>query len=69
MISIFGRDYDINVTSITLRWKYVSEIPKEIQYLTQLSRLDLYGNIIQMIPKEIQYLTQLTYLNLGDKII
>jgi hypothetical protein len=63
-IKIFGKKYDISIQIITLINKNIKEIPKEIQYLTQLTHLDLYLNQIIEIPKEIQFLIQLTFLYL-----
>ena len=70
IISIFGNYYHSYVKYIDLKNVNIKEIPKEIQYLTQLTKLDLSFNIITKIPKEIQYLTQLTELYLTiNKII
>jgi Leucine-rich repeat (LRR) protein len=64
-IYIFGIEYDLNTQQIELSFKKIKEIPKEIQFLTQLTNLYLHNNYIKEIPKEIQFLTQLTYLYLN----
>ena len=69
-IIIFDKKYNINeTTELNLSGNQIKEIPKEIQYLTQLTELYFGRNQITEIPKEIQYLTQLTELRLwGNKI-
>jgi Leucine-rich repeat (LRR) protein len=47
----------------------IKEIPKEIQYLTQLKELYVSGNQIKELPKEIQYLVQLKFFYLSSNQI
>jgi Leucine-rich repeat (LRR) protein len=64
-VNIFGGKYDLNTQKIKLTYTNIEEIPKEIQFLTQLTELYLWENKIKEIPNEIQFLTQLTQLFLN----
>jgi hypothetical protein len=64
-INIFGKEYKLDTEYIYKVNKHIKEIPIEIQFLTQLTELNLHENNIKEIPKEIHFLTQLTKLNLG----
>ncbi len=69
-VNINCQEYNINEKVIIyLGLNELTEIPKEIQYLTQLTALCLYDNKIREIPKEIQYLIQLTELQLSHNKI
>ena len=69
-INIFNNEYNINdTTKIKLYCCNIEEIPKEIQYLTQLEQLYLNDNKIKEIPTEIKYLTQLNSLDLSTNFI
>ena len=56
---------------LNLSKKKINIIPSEIQYLTNLQKLDLNYNYINIIPSEIQYLTNLQelYLSYNNLII
>jgi Leucine-rich repeat (LRR) protein len=68
-INIFGKEYNLDTRIISLVDINIKEIPKEIQYLTQLTYLNLEYNRIKEIPKEIQFLIQLTELYLHSNQI
>ena len=57
------------ITEIRLGCNNIIYIPKEIDNLTQLNRLDLYNNKLTCIHKEIGNLTQLTELYLGSNLL
>jgi Leucine-rich repeat (LRR) protein len=63
-INIFGKEYDLDTQIITLIDENIEEIPKEIQFLIQLTELKLQDNQIKEIPSEIQYLVHLIHLYL-----
>ena len=63
-IIILGKSYPLDTKILDLSFNQITEIPKEIQYLTQLRGLYLSYNQITKIPKKIQYLTQLHTLEL-----
>jgi outer membrane protein assembly factor BamB len=52
------------VTGMNLRYARLTEIPKELEKLTQLRRLFLNDNNLTEVPKGLEKLTQLTYLDL-----
>ena len=62
MVVICGKDYPIYTIQLNLYYEQLIEIPKGIQYLTQLTHLNLSFNKIQ----EIQYLTQLTNFDIRN---
>jgi Leucine-rich repeat (LRR) protein len=64
-INIFGKEYNLDTQKIDLLYAYIKEIPKEIQFLTQLTELNLTCNEIKEIPKEFYYLTQLVKFYCG----
>ena len=66
---ILGKSYSLDTEILNLRHNQITEIPKEIQYLTKLQILNLRHNQITEIPKEIQYLTKLQILNLSNNQI
>ena len=57
-------DYE-KVTILHLDYKQLTDVPKGLEKLTQLERLNLDGNQLTN-AKGLEKLTQLTYLNLGD---
>jgi Leucine-rich repeat (LRR) protein len=69
-INIFGKPYKLDTQQIDIYYNdNIKEIPKEIQFLTQLTQLNLWGNQIKEIPKEISFLTQLIELILSENNI
>ena len=68
-IIILGKSYPLDTKILNLSYNQLTEIPKEIQYLTQLQSLALYRNNITEIPQEIRYLTQLQQLDLSQNQI
>jgi internalin A len=53
------------VTILHLDYKQLTEVPKGLEKLTQLERLNLDGNQLTHV-KGLEKLAKLTYLNLGD---
>jgi Leucine-rich repeat (LRR) protein len=68
-INIFGKEYELNTQQIYIYNKNIKKIPKEIQFLTQLTYLNLANNQIKEIPNEIQFLIQLIRLSLSKNKI
>ena len=65
----FWEEFNLESTKLILSNKKITEVPKEIQFLTNLQYLYLDNNQIKVIPKEIQFLTNLEYLNLYNNKI
>ena len=66
MITINGKKYYNNITKLKLSFNELTELPKEIDKLSQLTELYLDNNKLTELPKEICQLSQLTKLNLSD---
>jgi Leucine-rich repeat (LRR) protein len=68
-VNIFKQEYNLDIQRIELLNKQIKKIPKEIQYLTQLTYLNLHDNHIEKIPLEIQYLIHLIKLSFSKNKI
>ena len=66
MITINGKQYNDDITTLNLDYNELTELPKEIGNLTQLTHLDLSINKLTKLPKEIGNLTQLIELYLTN---
>ena len=69
-VTLWGVVYSVEDTDSLPNLPYsglTGSIPSEIGYLTNLIKLNLYGNqLTGSIPPEIWNLTNLTYMNLGS---
>ena len=66
MIKINGKQVDKDIKELNVCNNQLTQLPREIGQLTQLTNLDLYDNQLTQLPKEIGNLTQLTYLYLSS---
>ena len=66
MITINGKQYNDDITTLNLDYNELTELPKEIGNLTQLTHLDLSINKLTELPKEIGNITQLIELYLTN---
>lgn len=70
LIPIFKELYKLNDYSfLYLCQMNLTEIPKDIGYLTQLTDLNLYSNLLKELPKEIGNLYRLQRLNLNNNLL
>jgi len=65
LISQAQKDHSVH---LDLSYLSITELPTEIGSLTDLSELDLRGNILESLPIEITHLDQLTRLYLDDNM-
>ena len=65
----FWDKFNLKYTRLDLENNKIKEIPKEIQFLTNLQYLYLDNNKIKTIPEEIRFLTNLKYLSLRSNQI
>jgi hypothetical protein len=65
LISQAQKDHSVH---LDLSYLGITELPTEIGSLTDLSELDLRGNILESLPIEITHLDQLTRLYLDDNM-
>ena len=66
MIKINGKSFNKDIKELYLHNNQLTELPREIGNLTQLTCLYLYDNQLTQLPREIGNLTQLTELDLFD---
>ena len=66
MIKINGESFNKDIKELNLCNNQLTQLPREICQLTQLTELYLSSNKLTQLPSEIGQLTQLTYLSLSD---
>ena len=65
----FWSEFNLESTCLALSNTGIEEIPKEIQFLTNLQSLYLYNNKLKEVPTEINFLTNLKELDLENNQI